>query len=87
MQAALLAAVLALSGCHAATGSSTPADDTARRAAETARLTTYLDAEYEKELAMSPESLTMQGRKEQYDKLDDYSLAGEELSLAVRTGS
>src|SRR3954463_2460434 len=87
LQAALLAAVLALSGCRAATGSSRPADDAARRTAETARLTTYLDAEYEKELAMSPESLTMQGRKEQYDKLDDRSEAAEDRVLDWRRQS
>ena len=78
--------VVALSGCHAA--QETPSQDLAtRQAAETARLTAYLDTEYEKELAMSPESLTSQGRKEQYDRLDDRSEAGEDRVLAWRRQS
>ena len=63
---AALALVLALAGCQSTRDAAAPSQDTAKRAAETARLTAYLDAEYEKELAMSPESLTSQGRKEQY---------------------
>ena len=83
---AALTLVLALSGCRAA--ERPPARDLAtERAAETARLTAYLDAEYEKELAMSPESLTSQGRKEQYDLLDDRSEAGEDRVLAWRRQS
>jgi uncharacterized protein (DUF885 family) len=83
---AALALVIALSGCQAARQSPTP-DVATERAAETARLTAYLDAEYEKELAMSPESLTNQGRKDQYDKLDDRSEAGEDRVLAWRRQS
>ena len=56
-------------------------------AAESARLTAYLDAEYEKELALSPEDLTSQGRKEQYDKLDDRSEAAQDRVLAWRRTS
>src|SRR5690349_506400 len=83
---AALALVIALSGCQAARQPSSP-DVAAERAAETARLNAYLDTEYEKELAMSPESLTSQGRKEQYDKLDDRSEAGEDRVLAWRRQS
>lgn len=36
---------------------------------------------------MSPMSLTMQGRKEQYDQLDDHSAAAEERVLAWRRAS
>ncbi len=79
--------VLALAGCRSTAQSAPPADDAASRAAETARLTAYLDAEYEKELAMSPMSLTMQGRKEHYDQLDDHSAAAEERVLAWRRTS
>lgn len=61
--------------------------DAARRAAESARLTAYLDVEYEKELAMSPERLTRLGRKEQYDKLDDHSEAGDNHRLEWRRKS
>jgi hypothetical protein len=42
-------------------------------AAESQKLTDYLNAEFEEELAMSPEALTRLGRRDQYDKLDDYS--------------
>ena len=82
----MLALALALSGCTPAP-TPPPADDPAARAAETARLTAYLDAEYEKELAMSPEDLTSQGRKEQYDRLDDRSPEGELRLLEWRRKS
>jgi len=83
---AALIVVLALSGCRAT--EKPPAPDVAtQRAAESARLTAYLDAEYEKELAMSPENLTSQGRKELYDRLDDRSEAGEDRVLAWRRQS
>jgi len=81
-----LVLVIALSGCRAAQQSPAP-DLASQRAAENARLTAYLDTEYVKELAMSPESLTSQGRKEQYDKLDDRSEAGEDQVLAWRRKS
>src|SRR5262249_17041174 len=42
-------------------------------AAESSKLTAFLDAEFEKEVQLSPERLTNLGRKDQYDKLDDYS--------------
>src|SRR5689334_11050707 len=65
-----------------------PAAPTAAEiAAESQKLTAYLDAEYEKQLQLSPESLTTQGRKEQYDKLDDRSDAGADKELAWRTQS
>ena len=46
--------------------------------AETARLNQWLDAQYEKELLLSPTSLTGMGRKELYDRIDDYSRRAEE---------
>jgi uncharacterized protein (DUF885 family) len=80
---------LVLSGCGGGSPSADARTGTAadKSAAEHARLTAYLDAEYEKELAMSPEELTSEGRKEQYDKLDDYSDEGEERQLAWRRKS
>jgi uncharacterized protein (DUF885 family) len=82
---ALFVAV-ALSGCTS--GPPGPAaGDLSKQAAETARLTAYLDAEYGKELAMSPEELTNQGRKEQYGSLDDRSEAAEEERLEWRRKS
>jgi uncharacterized protein (DUF885 family) len=83
----VLLLALIVSACSRASQPSAAGADPAKRAAETARLTTYLDAEYEEELAMSPEDLTVQGRKEQYDKLDDRSLAGEDRRLEWRRKS
>jgi len=42
---------------------------------ETRRLNTWLDEQYESELQRSPLFLTILGRKEQYDLVDDFSLA------------
>ena len=67
-----IAAALFASACEPAK----PAAPTAEAIkAESEKLTAYLNAEFEEELAMSPEGLTRLGRKEQYDKLDDYSEA------------
>ena len=83
---AALAAFL-LAGCTAAP-SQPPTDTTeAKRTAESARLTAYLDTEYEKELAMSPEALTGLGRKEMYDQLDDRSEAADDRKLEWRRKS
>lgn len=60
-----------------------PAGPTAEEIAKaSADLTVYLDAEYEEGLAMSPMRLTSLGRKEQHDKLDDFSDAALEKDLA-----
>ncbi|MFV8780821.1 DUF885 domain-containing protein [Microbulbifer sp. SA54] len=50
-------------------------------AAETARLTEWLDERFEEELQFSPMQLSYLGRKEQYDKVDDMSLAANEREL------
>jgi uncharacterized protein (DUF885 family) len=56
------------------------------RAAEDRRLTAFLDAAFEEQLARSPQGLTALGRKEQYDRLDIYTDAfrAENLALAQR---
>ncbi len=54
---------------------------------ETARLTDWLDARYEEELAFSPLEKTALGRKDDYDKIDDLSEAGEEAQLEWRRGT
>ena len=56
-------------------------------AAESARLTEYLDTEFEEELQFSPQWLTQLGRKDQYDKLNDYSEAGADAELEWRRES
>jgi uncharacterized protein (DUF885 family) len=54
---------------------------------ETARLTAWLDARYEEELAFSPMEKTLQGRKDDYDKLDDVSEAAQDTQLEWRRGT
>ena len=61
----------------------TPVAPTAEEIARvSADLTVWLDAEYEESLQMSPMQLTMQGRKDQNDKLDDMSEAAKDRNLA-----
>ncbi|WP_243846592.1 DUF885 domain-containing protein [Sphingomonas japonica] len=52
-------------------------------AAEDARLTAFLDAAYDAQLALSPEAMTYQGMKTDYDKLDDYTDAASQRSFAL----
>lgn len=56
-------------------------------ATESQKLTTYLNAEFEKELAMSPMWLTQLSRKEQYGELDDFSEAAQRKQLEWRRQS
>lgn len=66
-----------------ACGPATPAAPTAEEIAKaSADLTVWLDAEYEESLQLSPMQLTMQGRKDQNDKLDDMSEAAKDRNLA-----
>jgi uncharacterized protein (DUF885 family) len=66
-----------------ACGPATPAAPTAEEIAKvSADLTVWLDAEYEESLQLSPMQLTMQGRKDQHDKLDDMSEAARDRNLA-----
>jgi uncharacterized protein (DUF885 family) len=81
--AALLAMVVACSPATKAADTVTP-EVIAQTSAD---LVAYLDAEYEEEIQMSPEELTAQGRKEQYDRLDDRSEAAAERELAWRKES
>jgi uncharacterized protein (DUF885 family) len=56
-------------------------------AAESARLTQWLDLEYEEELQRSPESLTALGRKDLYDQLDTRTEAQLDADLQWRRDS
>jgi uncharacterized protein (DUF885 family) len=79
----IVAAMAACSPTKSGSESVTP-----QAIAETsAALNAYLDAEYEKFVQMSPETLTSQGRKEQYDRLDDRSDAAADKQLAWRRES
>lgn len=67
----------------ACSGPQAPAAVTAEEIAKVSgELNAYLDAEYEESLQMSPMGLTMQGRKDQNDKLDDMSEAQRDKQLA-----
>ena len=78
------ASLLVLAAC----GPTTPAAPTAEDIAKTsADLTAWFDVEYEEELQMSPIALTFQGRKDQYDKIDDFSEASIDKKLEWRRAS
>jgi uncharacterized protein (DUF885 family) len=74
--AGLLALVTA---CGPATLAAPTAEEIAKASSD---LTVWLDAEYEESLQLSPMQLTMQGRKDQNDKLDDMSEAAKDRNLA-----
>ncbi len=63
------------------------APTTADIAAESQKLTAYLNAEFEEELAMNPMMLTSMGRKELYDQLGDFSEADADRQLTWRRES
>jgi uncharacterized protein (DUF885 family) len=75
-------------GCNRASqpaGDAAVTAETAER--ETARLTTWFDARYEEELDFSPIEKTRLGRKDDYDKIDDFSEAGAQAELEWRRGT
>ncbi len=87
MHTLVAAAVVALALSACGGNSQPPPEDSSQRTAADARLTEYLNAEFEKELAFSPERLTDLGRKEQYDRLTDRSEAAEDTVLEWRRKS
>lgn len=50
-------------------------------AQEDARLLAFLDAAFDAQVALSPETLTSLGSRQDYDKLGDYTLEAEEEQL------
>ena len=54
---------------------------------ETDRLNEWFDTKYEELLQMSPMQLTMLGRKDQYDKIDDMSISAADHQLQWRAES
>ncbi len=83
MRLLIACAVVALAAACSPSAPDKPVDP----AAETQKLTAYLNAEFEEELAMSPMRLTQLGRKEQYDRLDGFSEADVQRQLAWRRES
>ena len=75
----LFAAGLMALAAACTTAAPPSADEIAKASAD---LTVWLDAEYEESLQLSPMQLTMQGRKDQNDKLDDMSEAARDKSFA-----
>lgn len=85
--------VLLLAGCAAQTDG-LPANPPAQTDAsgesagqttgqEDARLLAFLDGAFDAQVALSPESLTSLGSKQDYDRLDDYTLESDAKSLAL----
>jgi uncharacterized protein (DUF885 family) len=68
------------------TGKLTPASPDQAQLA-TARLNDWLDARYEEDLAFSPIEKTRLGRKDDLDKIDDFSEAGAQAQLEWRRGT
>jgi uncharacterized protein (DUF885 family) len=82
LPALVLAALVA--GCEqptppTAAAAPTPAADLRER--ETARLTEWLDARHEEGLDFAPLQKTALGRKDDYDRIDDFSEAGDDARL------
>ncbi len=85
MRLLFAAGLMALAaGCTPAAPTGPTAEDVA---AESQKLTAYLNAEYEEELQMNPLDLTQLGRKELYGELGDYSEAGALKQLEWRRQS
>jgi uncharacterized protein (DUF885 family) len=79
------AALLVLAACTGEPAAKGPAPEAVARAS--ADLTAYLDAEYQEELAESPEEMTSQGIKTRYGELDDRSEAAADKRLQWRKQS
>ena len=78
-----LALALALAACAPGTNDA-PAGATAAEQAEneSARLNAWLDTQYEELLQLSPLQMTVLGRKDRYDELDDVSPEADARRLA-----
>jgi uncharacterized protein (DUF885 family) len=81
--AALLLVAIAVVGCEreappAITSSAATAERVER---ETARLNEWLDARYEEQLDFSPLFKTQLGRKDDYDRVDDFSESADDVEL------
>ena len=61
-----------------------PEHDNAVTTAETQRLNKWFDEKYEEGLQFSPLTLTRLGRKELYDRIDDFSVEADERRLQWR---
>ncbi len=78
-------ALLILAACAGEQAAKGPTPEAVAKAS--ADLTAYLDAEYQEELAESPEEMTSQGIKTRYGELDDRSEAAADKRLEWRKQS
>jgi len=76
---ALLLATAVVCGCERE--APREVDPSARAEIETARLNTWLDARYEEQLDFSPLLKTELGRKDDNDRIDDFSEAAQDTQL------
>ena len=84
MRVLFAVSLLALAAC----GPTAPAAPTAEEIAKvSAEANAWFDAEYEENLLTSPIGLTFQGRKENYDKLDQFGDAELDRQLTWRRAS
>jgi uncharacterized protein (DUF885 family) len=81
--AAFLIATLALAGCEREAPSAADAGVAVAERAEleTARLNEWLDARYEEQLDFSPLLKTQLGRKDDYDRIDDFSESAQDAQF------
>lgn len=85
--ATALAMMALLAACQSQDSATAPADTAASPDSETARLNAWLDERYEEQLQFSPMDLTILGRKDQYDAIDDASeqAARDQAAWGMRT--
>ena len=84
---AAVAALVTLSGIGGCTPAAPPAPTAAEIEKTSSDMTKWFDAKYEEALQKSPLQLTMLGRKEQYDKLDQFTDAAADEKLAWEKAS
>jgi uncharacterized protein (DUF885 family) len=64
-----------------------PGIATETAASESERLSSWFEERYEEQLQFSPTQLTIIGRKDRYDEIDDFSEEAEDGQLEWRRGS
>jgi len=87
MLAAVLTVASVLTACQNPDSAAQQAGTAASPDAETARLNAWLDERFEEQLQFSPMFLTVLGRKDQYDAIDDISeqAAREQAAWGIST--
>ncbi len=81
----LVSGSITLPACTAVTNDPSSSNPEALSISETERLNRWFEQKYEEQLQRSPMSLTTRGRKEHYDKIDDFSEAAADLEFDIAT--